>query len=252
MKTADIMVKQGYWLFRYRSYLPLVILAFALACMWTHRTMYKSDSVLFDILCLCISLCGETIRIITVGFAPNRTSGRNRTKQVAKELNQTGIYSLFRHPLYVGNFFMWLGIAIYSKIWWLVIIFILVYWLYYERIIMAEEDFLKSKFGEDYEQYSSRVNAILPRFKAYVQNKYTFRFKKALRQDYSSFYGLIVVFLAVRLYQNWLGRGKISLETHWIAIGSTFTVLYLILLALWKWTKLLKIEKETEKKFSGE
>lgn len=37
------------------------------------------------------------------------------------------------------------------------VIFILVYWLYYERIMFAEEQFLRRKFGEKYDEYSSKV-----------------------------------------------------------------------------------------------
>ena len=32
------------------------------------------------------------------------TSGRNTHDQVADSLNTSGIYSIVRHPLYVGNF----------------------------------------------------------------------------------------------------------------------------------------------------
>ena len=51
------------------------------------------------------------IRIYTVGTTPAGTSGRNRDKQIAEKLNKTGVYSIIRHPLYLGNLLIWLGVA---------------------------------------------------------------------------------------------------------------------------------------------
>ena len=60
-----------------------------------------------EMIFLAVSLLGEAIRIITVGHAPRNTSGRNTTEgQVADVINTSGIYSIIRHPLYVGNFLL--------------------------------------------------------------------------------------------------------------------------------------------------
>ncbi|MGB8874133.1 MAG: hypothetical protein WCC75_12145, partial [Desulfobaccales bacterium] len=45
------------------------------------------------------------------GLPPRGTSGRNTQGQVAETLNTTGIYSLVRNPLYLGNFLIWLGLS---------------------------------------------------------------------------------------------------------------------------------------------
>ncbi|MGC9453013.1 MAG: methyltransferase family protein, partial [Oceanipulchritudo sp.] len=50
------------------------------------------------------------------------TSGRNTKQQVAYSLNTTGFYSVVRNPLYLGNFFMYLGIALFTHHWWLVLV----------------------------------------------------------------------------------------------------------------------------------
>ncbi len=114
---------------------------------------------------LGVSLFGEAIRIYTVGFAPENTSGRNtEAGQIADELNMTGIYSLVRHPLYVGNFFMWLGPVLFLRSVVFAVFFVLVYWLYYERIMFAEEQFLRRKFGETYDKWSEKVSAFIPGF----------------------------------------------------------------------------------------
>lgn len=247
MKAVNIMIKHGNWLFKHRSYLPLVLILFVMVSLWSQRQIYSVENIWFDICCVLVSLCGEFIRVMAVGYAADRTSGRNTKEQVAEEINKTGIYSLMRHPLYVGNFFMWFGIALYTRIWWLVLIFILIYWLYYERIIMAEENFLESKFGDDYLQYSEIVPCIFPNFKSYIPNKIHFRLKKVLRQENSSLFGLVLVFLVLEIYQGFINNYTISLELHWQIIGLLGLVLYLTLRVLKKSTRILHNEKLIQK-----
>jgi len=75
------------------------------------------------------------------GYAPRGTSGRHTLRQEAKRLNSSGMYSLLRHPLYLGNALMWLGISLFVHVWWVVVISMLIFWIYYERIMFAEEEF---------------------------------------------------------------------------------------------------------------
>jgi protein-S-isoprenylcysteine O-methyltransferase Ste14 len=69
---------------------------------------------------------------------------------VAEVLNTTWMYSLVRNPLYLGNFIIWLGLALFINVWWCTIIVILSFILFYERIIFAEEKFLREKFGKTF------------------------------------------------------------------------------------------------------
>ena len=98
-----------------------------------------------------------------MGFVPKDTSQRNTGRPQAAALNTTGLYSLVRHPLYVGNYLMWLGVALFTGAWWAPVIVSLVFWLYYERIMFAEEEFLRRRFGGDYTAWASTVPAFLPR-----------------------------------------------------------------------------------------
>src|SRR6056297_231547 len=105
---------QGNFLFRHRSYLPIIILVVALA-LYVFNDFIFSEPVerqVYEIICVLIGIFGLFIRVITVGYTDDHTSGRNTADgQVADSLNTTGVYSWARHPLYIGNFFMWLGLA---------------------------------------------------------------------------------------------------------------------------------------------
>ena len=98
---------EGVRLFRHRGWLPVVLLAAGLAVyLLTARSAAVSAVCwrCYEYVCLAVSLCGLSVRIFTVGHTPTGTSGRNTARQVAESLNTTGIYSLVRHPLYLGNF----------------------------------------------------------------------------------------------------------------------------------------------------
>lgn len=151
MALQEEMEKQGLWLFKFRSILPLILLAGGLF-LYVWREKYnlrpfhensKAEEIYLYI-CMAVSFVGLVLRIYIVGHTPVNTSGRNTSEgQVADSINQTGMYSMVRHPLYVGNFIMWLGIALLTASIWFVLAFILIYWLYYERIMYAEEQFMR-------------------------------------------------------------------------------------------------------------
>ena len=150
MALQEEFESQGIWLFRYRGSLPIIILIIAIYFYIqsqlnpTLNCFQTAEAVsYFEYFCLVISLLGLYIRSYTVGHTPNNTSGRNVTEQVADTVNTTGIYSILRHPLYLGNFFMWLGPALLTQNWWFNIAFGFFYWVYYERMMFAEEQFLR-------------------------------------------------------------------------------------------------------------
>ena len=59
---------------------------------------------------------------IAIGTSNKHTSGRSTKEQVADALNTKGIYSTVRHPLYLGNYFMWIGIVMFTYNIWFVLV----------------------------------------------------------------------------------------------------------------------------------
>src|SRR5688572_286405 len=189
----------GNWLFRRRSWLPLVLYAFALVIMFyysdvTHTWITDRN---WGFICLGISILGLLVRVITIGFTPKGTSGRNTEKQVAETLNRTGIYSVVRHPLYLGNFLMWLGLFLYLGIWWFAIICCLVYWLYYERIMLAEEEFLRGTYGAEYETWASQTPAFIPKLTGWISSNASFSLRNVLKREYNGLFAMLFSFAAL-------------------------------------------------------
>ena len=169
MALREEFESSGNWLFRWRSYLPLAFIGVFLLALREYEYPGHSENLahLWEAFCLFVSFLGLGFRIFTIGYTPGRTSGRNTKTQVADTLNTRGAYSVVRNPLYVGNFLMWLGIALFPCLWWLALIYILAFWLYYERIIFAEEAYLRTKFGDEYLSWANSTPVFIPRFNKY-------------------------------------------------------------------------------------
>lgn len=236
MALQTEMQSQGNYLFRNRSYLPLIFLFIGLGVyLYGEYNQTESSeyfiSEYFEYLCLGICLFGLFIRVKTVGHTPPKTSGRNtKAGQVANELNTSGLYSLVRHPLYVGNFFMWLGVALLTENLWFTVAFILLYTLYYERIMYAEEQYLIAKFGKLYTNWSKTTPAFIPHFKSYKKPKYPFNFKKVIKKEKN---GLVAIFALFWLFE-WAGdvleNGLNYFELNgWFYAAITSAIIYLIL-----------------------
>ena len=94
MALLEELEAQGNWLFRWRSYLPVLALIF-FAFAGIEIRNYKVGHIYrhyWEMISILVSFTGLGVRAITAGYVPTRTSGRNTKKQVADTLNTKGIY----------------------------------------------------------------------------------------------------------------------------------------------------------------
>lgn len=233
--------RSGNWLFKRRGWLPLFIFIPSLVYIYLSGGENLEYKPAIEISCLAVSLLGQVIRAVTVGRTPKNTSGRNTNKQVAESLNTTGIYSVVRHPLYLGNFFMWLGPVIFLRSAWIFIIFCLAYWLYYERIIFAEEQFLRNKFGESYDRWSERVPSFIPSFRSYTGSDLPFSMRNVLKREYNGFGAIFLVFALLDIARNYTLEGRLDVHPLWAILLAFGFLTWLILRILNKRTTLLTV-----------
>ena len=126
----------------------------------------------------CTWFCRD---IYTIGNNSPRTSGRNTQKiRLIGILNTSGIYSVVRHPLYLGNYLMWIGIVVYTHNISFVIIVSLMYWLYYRKNPMFAERFLK--FGQTYLTGHYRFLLFLLKNGLFRKSTHSIFFKKCVEE----------------------------------------------------------------------
>jgi protein-S-isoprenylcysteine O-methyltransferase Ste14 len=246
MALQEEFEKHGNWLFKRRGYLPLFCLLGALALyLWrsyslddTSGTRCLAYKTWYETGCLCISLMGMVIRILTIGHADKNTSGRNTSGQLADTLNTTGIYSMVRHPLYLGNYLMWTGLALLTCNAWFVMTYSLVYWLYYERIMFAEEQFLRKKFGDAYLHWAEKTPAFLPRSRHFRRSDLSFSVKKVLKKEKNGFCALFLLFALFHVSGELL-RAKPDYNYVLLAAAAGSVVIYFVLRHLKRRTSVL-------------
>ena len=103
---------------------------------------------------------GEWIRLAGVAAAGTVTRRRSRDVQ---RLVTYGIFRWVRNPLYVGNFFIWMGFVVISGVLWFLPLAILLFALEYTFIVAYEEGVLESIFGQEYLDYKKATTRWVPR-----------------------------------------------------------------------------------------
>ncbi|MFO0979168.1 MAG: isoprenylcysteine carboxylmethyltransferase family protein [Planctomycetaceae bacterium] len=190
---------------------------------------------------LVISFLGLLLRCMTIGHTPAGTSGRNTERQVAVSLNTTGVYSIVRHPLYLANFLIGLGLAVFTLNPWFVATYILTFWLYYERIMMAEEQFLLESFGTQFSDWADRTPAFIPCFRNHVRSTLPFSFRNVLRREYNTVLQIVVVSFILELIGDAIDQKKFQLSMPWIIFLCSGLAVWGILRTLKRHTHLLDV-----------
>jgi protein-S-isoprenylcysteine O-methyltransferase Ste14 len=229
MTLRENFEKTGVWLFRWRSYIPLVVLVPTFGAMWHYQWPHHSEALQgwWEFVCVATSLLGLLIRALTVGFVPSGTSGSNTKYQLASELNTTGMYSVVRHPLYLGNYLIYFGIALFPRVWWLPAMTTLFFWLYYERIMFAEEEYLRRTFDRQFEEWAENTPAFIPKVWKWKRTVLPFSLKTVLKREYSGLMGLAVVFFCLELLEHYAVEGRLHLEIAWVVFIGFSAALYL-------------------------
>jgi hypothetical protein len=137
---------------------------------------------------------------------------------------------------------MWLGIALFAHLWWLTLIYILVFWLYYERIIFAEEAYLRDKFGNEYLEWANKTPAFIPKLSQYRKANLPFSLRNVLRREYNGFFAVIVILFVLETVGEIFVKGRLEFDLGWIFLLGIGFVVWMVLRSLKKYTKVLYVE----------
>ena len=244
MALRDQLETSGAWLFRHRSYLPLAILPVFVICLASSTYLGRSHELneVWQAGCMLISFSGLVMRAMIVGRAPIGTSGRNTREQAANTLTTTGMYSVVRHPLYVANYIIVLGFTMELHVWWLVLLITCSYALYYERIMLAEEAFLRARFGEEFERWAAATPAFIPKFRGWKPSPVPFCWRTVLQREYNAFFLIIAGFFLLDLIGDSIAEKRFKVDVRWFAVFVGGFVIFATLRTLKKRTRLLTVE----------
>lgn len=195
------MVRIGNFLFHYRNALFPVVYALLVVNSQPLLSSYRIAAILGFL----VALSGQLLRAATIGLEYIIRGGRNR-QIYAEKLVQGGLFAHCRNPLYVGNLLILLGVGIASNsvVFFSVALpfFLFAYW----AIIAAEENYLRNKFRQEFDDYCARVNRLLPNLSRLMQTFSGMRFnwRRLITKEYGSMYYWLVGIILVTLKNVWL------------------------------------------------
>ncbi len=223
-----MIIKIGNFLFHYRNGLfPLAYTAL----------VFKSQPLFHDyqiaaMLGFLVGAIGQLLRAVTIGLEYIIRGGRHR-QVYAENLVQGGIFAHCRNPLYVGNFLMLMGVGLASNSILFLSVAIPFFAFSYWAIIAAEENYLRNKFGQEFDEYCARVNRLIPNFTGLGQTLTWTRFNwpRLVTAEYGSTFIWLAATILVTLKNVWLngeydhGRPLVwSLWALFIAVSFAYAV----------------------------
>src|SRR3954469_3251740 len=173
--------RAGRVLFRWRSFTPLLLLAFAVPLLARSRGAHHPVWIATGFT-LCV--LGQALRAWVLGGVPDGTSGQNE-KLIATDLNTAGPYARTRNPLYLGNLLITLGVCAIAHDAILAALAAVLFAVQYRAIIAAEEAFLREKFGARFDEYASRVPRFWPLALAKAASPRPWSAGRALRKEHN-------------------------------------------------------------------
>lgn len=217
------MISIGNFFFKYRNWLFIVLylLLFIPSPPLFGEERFGLNYYLIPLIFgLAITITGQLIRGATIGLAYIIRGGKEG-KVYAEELVTTGIFSHCRNPLYVGNILMLLGVGVLSNSLIYVLVIIPLFMLIYQAIVLAEENFLRRKFGESFERYCKSVNRWIPSLKGINKTfaSMEFKWKRWILKEYNTQYiWLTGIVLIVLFKYPQLTHNNVHTRNLWLAI----------------------------------
>lgn len=232
------MIAIGNFFFKYRNnlFIILYLLLFLPSPPIFSREQLGPNYYLYPvILGLLVTFSGEIIRGITIGLAYIIRGGRDK-KVYAETLVTEGIFRHCRNPLYVGNILMLLGVGILANSLIYVGIVMPVFLFIYQAIVLAEENFLRNKFGTQFDAYCSRVNRWLinPAGISETFKDMRFNYKRWLLKEYNTLLVWLIGIVAILIFKY---PEIVPEPDSRVAI---FAVIVLVLGALYGYVRYLK------------
>lgn len=241
MNQNQSIVAIGRWLFSRRSYLPalfatLFVPAFSLV---EYPRNHYCLQHMWEFYCLGLSLAGLTIRSLTVAHIREGSSDRGLVEPGGNHLNTSGIYSLVRNPLYLGNGLIWLGIVNLLRLWWLSVGIMIIFFIYYRIIIYSEEAYLQSKFGSQFLAWAGKTPVLIPALGNWQKPEYPFSLVMIVRREYSGLFQIFAAYAIMNVLIRHAVEGKWIMDPFWQKSLSVVTLFCLCVFFLLRQTNFL-------------
>ena len=226
----NFLLKTGALFFRYRNFLfpSLLILTFLVSRPGFFLNDLSKDQI-WVFAGILIALAGEAFRLAVIGYAYIKRGGL-KGKVYADHLVIKGFYAHTRNPMYFGNMLIVIGLCMIYGSPFAYLGVIPFFSFVYLSIVVTEENYLRGRFGAEYDAYTKRVNRFWPNFYGIQKSLEEFRYdwKKALRKDYGNVFVTVFFIILCRTWKDYLLLGAFALRFGVLALFC-LTLFYFII-----------------------
>lgn len=233
LAPLPVMIATGHFLFRHRNLLfPLVAIPLLVATPPIHHSGGPSVGYVLDAWGIALVAGGQVLRMAVIGFRYIRRGGKEGRIH-ADTLVQEGFFALSRNPLYLGNMMALVGFCLIHDAVLCYVVAIPGFLFAYLAIVLAEEDYLRRRFGRDFEEYCRRVNRFVPSLSGLRLSLegQEFRWKRVVRKEYNSTALWATLVLLLIGWDHWMLRGWeesrgaiLTLAILWVVVVIAYVI----------------------------
>ena len=229
-----LAVCYGRWLFKYRN---KVFTVFLLALLIGLPPITAGHSAYLDgwldVLGIAIASAGQALRAAVIGLEYIKRGGINKQPH-ADKLVTGGMFAHCRNPLYVGNLLILAGLFVIHNHTLVYVLGSAFYLSAYYAIVAAEEDYLRSKFGTEFDTYCAAV----PRWNirwhglATTLSTMAMNWRRMVQKDYGTAYfwmagvALLLIIERLRATTGYGDAGLAAPLTGLVALTALFFVVW--------------------------
>ena len=240
----------GGFFFRYRdAVFPAVFLVLAFATPPGLRFGSRGWDRALDAAGIALALAGEVLRILVIGLAYIRRGGLDRRVH-ADALVTAGVFGHSRNPLYLGNLLGVFGFLLIHDSLVAYLVGVPFFTLTYLSIVIAEEDFLRCRFGQEYAAYCR----VVPRFWLRLRGLGTtlrgmrFNWRRVASKEYGTAFAgasLVLILLVWDDFRRWGAAGAAPTLRVAAVVWAPVVVAYLLVRILKKTGRLVSPARES-------
>jgi protein-S-isoprenylcysteine O-methyltransferase Ste14 len=225
-----LVLSAGRAFFKYRDFMaPVAVLAVMLLTRPGRGTGSGEYDAVMAVLGTLIASAGQALRGLVIGLAYVLRAGTNR-RIAADRLVCEGVFAHVRNPLYLGNFLIVLGLTVVWNSTWIYLTAIPFCIAAHYSLILAEEDYLRGKFGQAYVDYCSRVHRIVPELSGFRATlaKFDFDWRRVVRKDYGTVFAWVSIVIVLIATKETFREGVLDAEDLLAVAAAGWLTLFLL------------------------
>ena len=123
----------------------------------------------------------------------------------AQCLFQDGLFAYSRNPLYLGNLLIVCGLMLIANSVWGYVLAWPFFVGCYVAMVLAEEDFLRAKFGQEYMTYCQRVNRFFPDWAALRKSVrgLVIDWNQVVKREFGTAFTWVSMALVLLIWERW-------------------------------------------------